>query len=164
MKIVNITNLIWNGFLSKKLCINAPIADIIALKRKQLRQYQDQEVDIPASYSYVFKTVQYELHVLDEKITTISRKLYLEDNIEFLIEGKDKNCFILKTESKIDQFVTFLNSNEIPWEIEKNHTEYKSLGILINKRTLVMYSFEPNKYGFYYFGAYNDDVVNWILK
>jgi hypothetical protein len=162
MKIVNITNLICNGFLSKKLCINAPTADI--LKAKQLRKYQDQEGDIPASYSYAFKTVQYELHVLDGKITTISRKLYLEDNIEFLIEGKDKNCFILKTESKIDLFLTFLNSNEIPWEIEKKHTGEKSLGILINKRTLVIYSFEPSEYGFYYLGAYNDDVVNWILK
>ncbi len=58
----------------------------------------------------------------------------------------------------------FLNTSHIVWEIDKSDTEGKSLAVLINSKTKVMYSFEEEQFGFYQIVSFDWNLYKKLTK
>jgi hypothetical protein len=141
MAVTNIKNLMLYGKLTEYLYISGNFENVLAADRKGIQEFsKEQQGDIPAFYGYVIDNIFYEINVVDNIIVGISTKLENNFRIKFPIEGKfEESNFVLRVKSSLLDFTKFLNSNEINWEIDKVNSREKSLGIIINSLTTIMY-------------------------
>jgi hypothetical protein len=110
---------------------------------------QDQIGDIPALYESEHEGLKYEISCIKEVVVGISLKLDLY--LDMLFQIPLKSGHLIEFGFKVDfvDFVKSLNDNGIDWEIDKLDTGEKAVGILMQSKTKLMYSFHKDFFGFY---------------
>ncbi|AYB33335.1 hypothetical protein [Chryseolinea soli] len=132
---------------------------------KDIILWQVQEGDIPAVYDFSFEGLKYEIASLQGTVVGITVKLDFYPDGYFRIQSeKSERTIDFGVKTNFIDFIEFLNELGVNWRVDEDDTGEKAIGVLLDSKTKVMYSFEKDFFGFYRVINFNLDLYQELRK